>query len=930
MKKNKRGPKMLTKAPQPDADGTVVVPAGIEAIGRMAFSGNPVRRVVLPDSVREIGHSAFMSALRLKEIVLPPGVQSIGEAAFKRTGLRRLVVPAGITKVPAGLFDGCAALEGVVFEGHLTDIGDSAFRGCGSLKHIQFADTPGETGVLRMPESLKTVGKEAFRGCGSLQKVELDSALRCVDVYAFADCTSLEAIYGSSRTKYGYDVAIGCRSSMHLCLPDEVDDSRRGYFGLPDADGFVRDGGRLLTYRGSADIVEIPEGIEVVGENAFARLSRTRPIEIRWPRSLKRIEQNDALFMRNVKSELPVSFIRRGSNISQYELSLMQGPWRASISAETLARFFLTCRAPIADWAGEQAESPEKMAGLILKVLVNKPRKTARVRAAEFFTRYADRISGRLKDRLQSVLAGADAPAAAGRHPYREDILDVLLENYGLDPHHAVFSLERRPADGRGRPKKLPALAMKSALVPYMVQADRISTSDMLLAKAQTRFIPAAESQAGKVDKEILAAVIGLLHAMHSGIPQLAYAYARYAEEDSLRALIDETGAGNWHYMDEKYAGPTRNLVRAGALLNDTSAARELFLSAPKWMGMAQRYRELHPGLTLLLPADPLGLAGGGCDFTVPGASLRISADENFTLEIRDTESRRAWKQMPRKLPIAAQDKKDLGRLLDAGRTFISEVDSQVTEVMFDAYLSGKPVDKDWLQAVCDHPVLRRALGRTVLEQNGSLFVFHGGQAEDADGNAVPLRSFEGIQVAHVLEMDPQAADAWRRTFELRKWTARFGQLEEPRYEAADIRADRFDHLHVSLATITDNESRSFMFTAMALLKDGTPDGNSMHYMQGRYASEFYLGKIHVRKVSRRMNRVLYHLDQLTALNRLRRGDMSVLPFYSLTNNARLNNALRELAGSESTEMMASLLAIQDRRRQAAGTKKRLSSEFSL
>ena len=95
-----------------------------------------LEEVELPESITDIGYSAFFDNKRLKSIVIPDKVKSIGQAAFY----------------------GCEDLERVEFGTELEVIGITAFRLCRALTE------------LTIPENVTVVGDEAFAKCEGISR----------------------------------------------------------------------------------------------------------------------------------------------------------------------------------------------------------------------------------------------------------------------------------------------------------------------------------------------------------------------------------------------------------------------------------------------------------------------------------------------------------------------------------------------------------------------------------------------------------------------------------------------------------------------------------------------------------------------------------------------------------------------------------------
>lgn len=121
--------------------------------------------ITLPETVKEIGASAFTNCSWLQKIHIPEGVTSIGASAFAGCKkLKQLVLPAGLQEIPEQLCNLCGALDSVRLPAGLTIIPQKAFNGCSSLRSI------------KIPNSVTNIGNNAFAGC-PLDTVVLPSSL---------------------------------------------------------------------------------------------------------------------------------------------------------------------------------------------------------------------------------------------------------------------------------------------------------------------------------------------------------------------------------------------------------------------------------------------------------------------------------------------------------------------------------------------------------------------------------------------------------------------------------------------------------------------------------------------------------------------------------------------------------------------------------
>lgn len=120
--------------------------------------------ITLPETVKEIGASAFTNCSRLQKINIPEGVTKIGSSALANCAkLKQLVLPSGLKEIPEQLCSSCNSLDSVKLPAGLTVIPQKAFSGCG-------------LGRVTIPNSVTNIGNSAFAGC-PLHTLVLPSAL---------------------------------------------------------------------------------------------------------------------------------------------------------------------------------------------------------------------------------------------------------------------------------------------------------------------------------------------------------------------------------------------------------------------------------------------------------------------------------------------------------------------------------------------------------------------------------------------------------------------------------------------------------------------------------------------------------------------------------------------------------------------------------
>lgn len=159
------------------------LPAEVHSIAERAFEKSALEEIVMPHSLREIGHGAFWYCKDLKEVILPDTVEAVGEGLFVGcASLERVTLPLSMTYLPEDTFRGCKSLTSVSLPEDMTYLADSALEGCASLKEIT------------LPKGVVSVGMKAFAGCAKLEKISLPEGLLRIKLDAFSGCEGLSSL----------------------------------------------------------------------------------------------------------------------------------------------------------------------------------------------------------------------------------------------------------------------------------------------------------------------------------------------------------------------------------------------------------------------------------------------------------------------------------------------------------------------------------------------------------------------------------------------------------------------------------------------------------------------------------------------------------------------------------------------------------------
>nr|AHF24916.1 fibronectin type III domain-containing protein [uncultured bacterium Contig203] len=184
------------------------VPEGVVSISKGAFSGRRMTRIILPDSLRNLGMYAFSYCPYLTEITIPEGVTEIPVECFKGCSkLARVKLPDTLRSIEKSAFASCEQLEKIILPNMLITIDGRAFEDStsftayvsnGSVAHtfVMENNIPFRIMVPRMkasfvlPSALDTIEPESFAGI-SARTIEIPGNVRYIRSRAFADCDNL-------------------------------------------------------------------------------------------------------------------------------------------------------------------------------------------------------------------------------------------------------------------------------------------------------------------------------------------------------------------------------------------------------------------------------------------------------------------------------------------------------------------------------------------------------------------------------------------------------------------------------------------------------------------------------------------------------------------------------------------------------------------
>ena len=288
----------LVKYPVAKSDVEYVIPSNVYIIGENAFDNSKLENVSIPESVVQIGSSAFSSCVNLRKLSIPNSVESVGSMAFYECkNLQDISMSSEVTSLKSMVFYGCKSLREYTIGAKVKNIDNMAFDGCTSLQRF-IVDANNEwyssqEGILYskdnktltrcpvalysdglvIPEGVETISSHAFNDCVNISSFVLPTTLRTIGSSAFSGCEMTSISIPSGVTNIGSMAFYGCDKLESFAIPEMVS----------VVSSMILSGSKNLSY------LYIPAGIEKVESYALDNCKSLTVIDSK----IKKIEDVD-------------------------------------------------------------------------------------------------------------------------------------------------------------------------------------------------------------------------------------------------------------------------------------------------------------------------------------------------------------------------------------------------------------------------------------------------------------------------------------------------------------------------------------------------------------------------------------------------------------------------------------------------------------
>ena len=194
------------------ATGEITIPNSVTSIEYGAFSGcTGLKKVNYTGDVKGwvsismksnpiyYSKNLYLNDVLLTDLVLPEGITTMSDAFAYDTCLTSVTIPNSVTEIGWSAFEDCTGLTSITIPNSVTSIGEAAFSGCTGLTSVTIGN------------SVTSIREEAFRGCTGLTSITIPNSVTSIGEFAFKDCTGLTSIVVENGNKV-YDSRSNCNA----------------------------------------------------------------------------------------------------------------------------------------------------------------------------------------------------------------------------------------------------------------------------------------------------------------------------------------------------------------------------------------------------------------------------------------------------------------------------------------------------------------------------------------------------------------------------------------------------------------------------------------------------------------------------------------------------------------------------------------------
>lgn len=220
----------------------VRLPESLRELGVSAFAYNrSLIEINLPEGITEIKDETFAQCSSLSELKLPQNLTKIGESAFECCSLENIIIPDGVEKIENYQFSNCTHAKRFYLGAGVNEIGWCGATFGPELETIEVSpenkryfavnncliDRQDNTLILGCKNSkipagigIRKIKNHAFRTCRDMGDIIIPDDIEEIESSAFSNCSGITGIsFGKGLKKVHEHAFWGCTSVTNLNIP---------------------------------------------------------------------------------------------------------------------------------------------------------------------------------------------------------------------------------------------------------------------------------------------------------------------------------------------------------------------------------------------------------------------------------------------------------------------------------------------------------------------------------------------------------------------------------------------------------------------------------------------------------------------------------------------------------------------------------------
>ena len=264
------------------------LPVRVIGPGCFTDNGGLLTRVLVPDSVREIGKDAFSYCFVLESLELGRDVRRLGSGFLSFCGsIEHLTIPESVSDIDDAFILNALHIDTAEGGVYYSDgfglyrrmgIGSDDDSGEDKLELVSVCQEEAKETYTLLPDTV-SIGANAFRGQGYLKEVILPEGLARIGDSAFQNCSGINSfLLPASLREIGVAALETSGWDEHTAHPVTISAARENPVLFTEKNAlYMREepahGGslQLIRYFGDDTFFTVPEGVRVIRTDAFKR-----------------------------------------------------------------------------------------------------------------------------------------------------------------------------------------------------------------------------------------------------------------------------------------------------------------------------------------------------------------------------------------------------------------------------------------------------------------------------------------------------------------------------------------------------------------------------------------------------------------------------------------------------------------------------------